>query len=130
LLASQPRLFNPLATLFFLGDGLGVTELVDNEIPLRSRHDALDLYVLVTRRNDKSVALLVGLVVLGEREVDRSGAAVLSTLAESFKSILRAVSKVLARMLDFTVHRPMHGLIFRNALVPGIHRAQVYGQRA
>jgi hypothetical protein len=115
------ELLGALASFFCLCDALRFAELVDDEVPLRSRHDDLDLLILVARRDHETIALPVCVVVLCDRQIEGLRAAILAALADDLDPILPSIPRLLTRLLDFSVHRAKHGLVSRDALVTGIH---------
>jgi hypothetical protein len=110
-----------VAAFFCFGNALGFPELVDHEVPLVAFDDALQLFVLVAGRDDEPIALVVGLVVLGKRQVDGLRALVLAALADDSELILGSFTQLLARALDLPIDRSVHGLVPRDALMSGIH---------
>jgi len=115
------ELLGAFASLFCLCDALRFAELVDDEVALSSRHDDLDLLVLVSRGDHETVALPMCVVVLCDRQIEGLRAAILAALADDLDAILPAIPRLLTRLLDFAVHGPKHGLVSGDALVTGIH---------
>ena len=115
------KLLGAFASLFRLCDALRFAELVDDEVALGSRHDDLDLLVLVSRGDHETVALPMCVVVLCDRQIEGLRAAILAALADDLDAILPSIPRLLTRLLDFAVHGPKHGFVSRDALVTGIH---------
>jgi hypothetical protein len=117
------------AALFSLGDALGLSELVDDEVIRRSLHDVLDLLVLVPGCDHEPVGLLMRIVIFGAADIESRAAAVIAALAEDLEPVVGSASELLADALDLEVDRPEHRLVSGDALLSSVHSGSLWPSR-